>query len=701
MSPPRPADRRVSLDRTGIARMARRIGLDGASWVVLVGLGLTSALYYWAGIQDEERELDAFRHHTRLHGISLQRRLDRSLELMQTVPAAFSVKPDLTEAEFVRFVRLAKIANAAVQWAPRVTEEERARFEAAAKASGHPSYQIREARGAGLFVPAAVRATYLPVRYCEPPNKEIVGFDLWSEDSRRAAIEQSRDQGKTLVTGRFELIESQRPVTAIAVYQPVYAVGQPQSSESQRREAFRGVVSSVWVPAQLVREGLAEVDLEHLDVSLTDRSATSEDERVLYESALGASIGVDVAPISARMPIRVGDRQWQVAFAPRPSFARLSPSYRFHLALGGFGVTLVVALAFAVWRGRRVIQRATHALDQLGQYEILEEIGRGGMGVVYKARHATLRRATAVKLLSLPSERLQERFEREALVTSRLRHPNTVAVYDYGRTPDGSLYYAMELISGISLSALVRRYGPLPPARAVHLLKQIAGSLGEAHAAGLVHRDIKPGNVMLQNKGGEPDFVTVLDFGLVRDLTGKVTLSGRDAPVGTPEYMAPEQIRDDIVTPQADLYALGALAYYLLTGTPPFHAPTAVEVCMGHLNHTPEPPSKRLGQPLPEALEQLVLSLLAKDPNHRPGSAREVVSLLEQLPGVPVWSRAEAERWWQAQSQAHVGEAPLGALDDAQVPDTWVDGPDDDRVEGESTSDGERRTITVDFSSRG
>ncbi len=679
--------------------MARRMGLDGAIWVVLVGLGLTSALYYWAGIGDDEREQHAFRQHTRLHAMTLQRRLDRSLELVQTVPAAFSVKPELTEAEFVRFVRLAKIVHTTVQWAPRVAEAERAGFEAVAQASGHPSYRIREARGSGLFVPAAVRATYLPVRYCEPPNKEIVGFDLSSEDARRAAIEQSRDQGKTLVTGRFELIESQRPVIAVAVYQPVYAVGQPQSSESQRREAFRGVVASVWVPAQLVREGLAEIDLEHLDVSLTDASAASEGERVLYESALGASIGVDVAPISARVPIRVGDRQWQVAFAPRPGFARLSPSYRFHLALGGFGVTLLVALVFALWRGRRVIQHATHALDQLGQYEILEEIGRGGMGVVYRARHATLRRATAVKLLSRPSERLQQRFEREALATSRLRHPNTVAVYDYGRTPDGSLYYAMELIAGISLSALVRRDGPLPPGRVVHLLKQIAGSLGEAHAAGLVHRDVKPGNVMLQNKGGEPDFVTVLDFGLVRDLSGKATLTGRAAPVGTPEYMAPEQIRDDVVTPATDLYALGAVAYFLLTGTPPFHAATAVEVCMGHLNHEPESPSARLGEPLPAGLERLVLSLLAKDPHERPRSAREVASLLEQLEGVPAWSRAQAEAWWRAQQPpGQAGPDEAQALDAGSV-SVNLDDTVEDTLEG--TGDGERRTITVDFSSRG
>jgi len=297
------------------------------------------------------------------------------------------------------------------------------------------------------------------------------------------------------------------------------------------------------------------------------------------------------------------------------------------------------------------------------------------MGVVYKAQHSTLRRATAIKLLLKPSDSLKRRFEREARVTSRLCHPNTVQVYDYGRTPDGALYYAMEYVSGVSLSELVKSEGPQPAGRVVHLLAQIAGSLAEAHTAGLVHRDIKPANVMIQSKGGVPDHVTVLDFGLVRDLTMEETLTARQMPVGTPSYMSPEQIRDEAVSASSDLYAVGGLAYYLLTGTPPFQGATAVEVCMGHLKQQPTPPSERLGQSIPAELEALVLSLLAKEATQRPASAIELLRQLEALSGFTPWSREQARLWWSGRS-SDMGE------------------------EIEAPRSSGRRTITVDFSSR-
>ena len=239
------------------------------------------------------------------------------------------------------------------------------------------------------------------------------------------------------------------------------------------------------------------------------------------------------------------------------------------------------------------------------------------MGAVYRARHAMLRRPTAVKLL--PPERAGghdvHRFEREVQATALLSHPNTVAIYDYGRTPDGIFYYAMEYLEGIDLEALVTGFGPQPPGRVVHLLGQVAGALGEAHAAGLVHRDVKPGNVILCQRGGAPDVAKVVDFGLVRELAGAGprTETALDVVKGTPLYLSPEAItRPDRVDARSDLYAVGALAYFLLTGRHPFEGATVVEVCSHHLHTLPEPPSASSAAPCPADLEALVLACLEK-----------------------------------------------------------------------------------------
>ena len=211
------------------------------------------------------------------------------------------------------------------------------------------------------------------------------------------------------------------------------------------------------------------------------------------------------------------------------------------LAAGG----IFVAMLF-IARQHRALQKATLAARKLGQYALEEKLGAGGMGTVYKARHAMLRRPTAVKLLDVDkmSDTAIARFEREVQLTSGLTHPNTVAVFDYGRTPDGIFYYAMEYLEGMNLDDLVKRYGPLPEARLVYILRQVCGALAEAHAAGLVHRDVKPANIFLTNRGGLHDFVKVLDFGLVKSFDGEETanLTSANAMAGTPLYASPEAI---------------------------------------------------------------------------------------------------------------------------------------------------------------
>lgn len=298
---------------------------------------------------------------------------------------------------------------------------------------------------------------------------------------------------------------------------------------------------------------------------------------------------------------------------------------------------------------------------QLGQYTILQKIGEGGMGTVYTARHAMLRRPTAIKLLR--PERTDastlERFQKEVQLTSELTHPNTVAIYDYGRSPDGLFYYAMEFLDGIDLERLVRNWGPQPWARVVHILRQISGSLEEAHERGLIHRDIKPSNVILCKRGGIPDIAKVLDFGLVKKLDEDDGLSRADVITGTPAYLSPESIvRPDSVGPRSDLYSLGVVGYFLVTGELLFSGETTVEICMHHVHTTPVAPSHRSDVDIPPAFESLLLQCLAKDPEDRPRSARELRLALVDIAQNGAWTEAQAGAWWEEFEKGRRAGAP-------------------------------------------
>ncbi len=286
-----------------------------------------------------------------------------------------------------------------------------------------------------------------------------------------------------------------------------------------------------------------------------------------------------------------------------------------------------------------------HAL-QLGQYVLEEKIGEGGMGAVYRASHALLRRPTAIKLLARGTESAARRFEREVQITARLTHPNTVSVFDYGRTPDGIFYYAMEYLDGVTLQDLVDELGPLPPPRAVHVLLQICGALAEAHDNGLVHRDIKPANVMLAQRGGVFDFVKVLDFGLVKEGQSEDSkASTANVVVGTPHYLAPEAVLDPgHVDARTDLYALGATAFFLLTGSPVFQGRSVVELCGHHLHTAAEFPLAERER-VPDPLQALVLACLAKKPDQRPASASQLAAQLLSS-GIHAWSQEQASAWW-------------------------------------------------------
>jgi serine/threonine-protein kinase len=297
------------------------------------------------------------------------------------------------------------------------------------------------------------------------------------------------------------------------------------------------------------------------------------------------------------------------------------------------------------------LQHEIRNVRRLGQYVLGELIGEGGMGTVYRAEHAMLRRPTAVKMLS-PERAGGEsiaRFEREVKLTARLTHPNTVAIYDYGRTRDGHFYYAMEYLDGLSLEELVKRFGPQPPGRVVHILLQAAGALAEAHALGLIHRDIKPANVLFCERGGIPDTVKLVDFGLVKNLEpeGGPALTHANSITGTPLYLAPEAITDPSgVDQRADFYGLGGVAYYLLTGRPPFEGKSVLEICGHHLHTPPTPPSDIMTSPVPRDLETLVLRCLEKQPAARPGGSEELSDALVACSKHSPWNVAEARAFW-------------------------------------------------------
>jgi serine/threonine-protein kinase len=318
---------------------------------------------------------------------------------------------------------------------------------------------------------------------------------------------------------------------------------------------------------------------------------------------------------------------------------------------------IAVAMAAAFSQTLYGLRKAVSDIQRLGQYTLEAKLGEGGMGVVYRASHAMLRRPTAIKLL-LPDRAGKDalvRFEREVRRTAMLTHPNTVTVYDYGRTTDGVFYYAMELLEGASLDEIVDVDGAQPAERVIHLLEQAAASLAEAHDAGLIHRDVKPANILVVDRSGIADLVKVVDFGLVKDVGGKAedgatsepALTQTNAITGTPLYIAPETVTaPESVDARTDLYALGAVGYWLLTGTHVFGGKSILEVCAHHLHTVPDPPSKRLDAPVPPDLEALLLECLAKRPEDRPASAHALRERLRACAAAGKWTNARAAAWW-------------------------------------------------------
>ena len=370
---------------------------------------------------------------------------------------------------------------------------------------------------------------------------------------------------------------------------------------------------------------------------------------------LVAILIVAMDPLSLLMLVASG----RVAAPPAITAARFVP----HI--------LAVVLAALVSRIiYRLGVRATEALE-MGSYRLETLLGRGGMGEVWRARHRLLARPAAVKLVhpevlggdGLSQQTGLERFEREAQATALLRSPHTIHLYDFGIADDGTFYYVMELLEGYDAETIVERFGPLPAERAVYLLQQICHSLGEAHQMGLIHRDIKPGNVYVCRYGREVDFIKVLDFGLVKsrgEAEGRdVKLTAENAVSGTPGYMAPEQVLGDRpLDARVDIYALGCLAYWLVTGEMVFSGATALDTIVQHVREQPIPPSERTELDIPKSLEDVILRCLEKDRDKRPQSSDQLSQLLRACEVNAPWTNERARDWWDTHAPSSAAGHP-------------------------------------------
>jgi len=429
------------------------------------------------------------------------------------------------------------------------------------------------------------------------------------------------------------------------------------------------------------------------DLTQGHAAATNQPLILMVERALSGESGVEIEPFRdyRGVPV-VGAWKWLpdhgfgvgIKIDAREAFHTLRVVRSVFLIL--FLLLLLASLmillfSYSQFRVRRRLSEAELKARQLGQYRLSEKIGEGGMGAVYKARHALLRRETALKLL--PPDKADaytiQRFEQEVQLTCTLTHPNTIQVFDYGHTPDGIFYYAMEYLDGLNLADLVTRYGPQPEERVIHIIRQVCGSLAEAHGRGLIHRDIKPANVFLCDRGGVPDSVKVLDFGLVRHVGPQASsanlpeFAGADGIVGTPNFIAPEAIQNpDNADARSDVYSVGVLAYFLLTGQYIFEGESIAEVCRQHLNDDPQPPSARVGKSFEPQLETLIMRCLEKNAAARPQSARELSESLAQCRAASQWTFEQRTHWWTAH-QRSPAQPPANPISSSQQKTVKID----------------------------
>jgi CHASE1-domain containing sensor protein len=548
----------------------------------------------------------------------------------------------------------------AFEWLPAVPAAERLGRETQARAEGVPGYRIWEPGPGGKPRDVIPRRLHLPIFYMEPPNAGALGFDIASDPERLATAERARDSGTIAASPPFRLVEEtpgRESGPAFALYAPIYQEKDPGSMELRRADLSGFALAIVRVSA-LVETAASAADASGLGYVVRD--VGTQRAPILAQRPPAAESVPRRSGFELDFPVAIADRSWTLSAFPMPKAFVPVKRGAFEVAtIGALSALLGLVMATAL----RTIVRLRRQVEKVGPYRLVARLGHGAMGVVWEARHALLRRPTAVKLLApgTEGERALARFEREVQLTAGLTHPSTIAIYDYGRTSDGVFYYAMELINGINLLQLVGFDGPLAPSRVVHLLRQACGALAEAHAAGLIHRDIKPANLMISVYGGIPDFLKVLDFGLVKDIGAAEIGNGPTAAaapidpglshdgtlLGTPLYMSPEGMSDPAhVDARTDLFALGAVGYFLLTGHSPYPGRTAIEVFAMERRGPPPRLAQASPKPVPRDLEEALMACLSFDREKRPASAEALDAMLEAC-AVEPWTRDMARAWWR------------------------------------------------------
>ncbi len=548
----------------------------------------------------------------------------------------------VSEAEFSYFCEQAIERHpeiTSIAWFPFVPGDERAEFEALLQKS-HPNYRIKS--NGGETSPATF--LHIPLTYTAPRNIKELGLDLRAnkEESERARV--AHEQGKVTASDRSQLREEARGTYGVVTYAPVKNSDWAPSGGAPRIRD--GVVALTFRLPTLMAEALAQKDMSGLALRLVDPAALEEKRELM-------SVGTFQAAARARATVPFADRVYELTVgSSEPAAPLLSLGAALFVAIAGLSWVWIIEL-------RERAMRLSATLATLGQYRLEEQVASGGMGVVYRARHALLKRPAAIKIAH--PDQSAAHFEREVRLHSTLTHPNTVTVFDFGRGEDGTFYAAMEYVDGYDLSRLVERFGPLPAGRAARILLQVAASLEEAHEKGLVHRDVKPSNIMITERGGIRDFVKVLDFGLARGRTADTgslhSLSTTTIFVGTPGYIAPEIISGAKATPASDIFSLGCVAFFLVAGRGPFDDPVQLSSFSRVVSGTPHPfPSDT-----PKPYQDFVLRCLEKKPHDRPLRMSAVAGELRGLiPVLPPWTPEDTARFWREHPpEHHKAEAPV------------------------------------------
>ena len=665
---PSAADRKLSLGSL-IARSgeARRILIIGIA-IAAVGSAATILLA-------RRREQAEFS----LRAASLTAHIEESLvaplEALKAVDALTQAIPEPSPEAFARFTAqfLDRYPSlAALEWAQLVLADERTAFEAKGSLERGRTFEIRAPDATGKLVRSPPRDRYAVITRMAPQVAELDGLDAAFEPVRARFLDDASRRRSTTASAKFRLVEDPPGMYSVAVYEPQFAGNPP---------AVHSLAVALYRIAPLLRR---VVDGGSGGALRSDEQLTLIDEdpelppadRVMFSTAKPHTAAANLQYTHA---IAFAGRHWlAVVSVPRASHSLGAAA----VFVVGALLAMAVGVAVAAIRASAELRKKNQALASLGQYKLVRLLATGGMGHVYEAQHTLLRRRTAVKVIAARDASAQMRalFDEEAKITSVLTHDNTITVFDYGHSADGEFYLAMEYVVGLSLDTIVQRYGRLPPARVRHILIQICGSLAEAHALGVVHRDIKPANIMVGPRAGAYDHVKVLDFGLAKTMR-----TGAENVVGTPRYMAPEAfVAPDALSHSADIYSLGCVAFFLLTGRDVFEHSSYDSLVEAHLSEPPpkvgslgidrtphsldgsaaHPSEAGVVDRTPHSLngsaahpgeagvvdlsaefERVIAKCLEKDPDRRFRSARHLASALAQL-SLEEWTAVEAGQWW-------------------------------------------------------